>query len=667
MNKEENKSRGPRRGPNFEKPKNFSEAIKRLLKELNIFKVFIIISLFLASFSAILSIVSPNKLKDLTDEISKGLVINTKNVEKLTKEIMNNKTYSDIKIDGVTITFDEQMKFVKTMSKYDKNSKSKKIYKDLDKMPKSIKKVIEPKINLTTIKNITFFILCLFVVSALLNYIQSIIMTTVSNNFSKTLRSKISNKINRLPLKYFDNHQNGDIMSRVTNDVDQIAQSMNQSLATLVTSITLLIGSLLMMFTTNVTMALTAIISSLFGFIFMALVLKKSQAYFIARQKELGNLNGHIEEVYSGLNIIKTYNAKEMVNEKFNEYNKKVYDANRKSQFLAGLMHPMMGFIGNFGYVCVCVVGALLVSNNKITFGVIVAFISYVRLFTSPLSQIAQSMNMLQSTTAASERVFEFLDEEELSNEDNLKSLKEVKGEIEFKDVSFRYDGNEKDTIKHFSAKVKPGEKIAIVGPTGAGKTTMVNLLMKFYDITSGDITIDGTSIKEINRDNIHNLFTMVLQDTWLFNGTVKENIKYNRKVSDERVKEVCKIVGLDHFIKTLPDGYDSEISDNDSVSSGQRQLLTIARGMIDDSPFLILDEATSNVDTRTEELVQKAMDKLTKGKTSFIIAHRLSTIKNADLILVMKDGNIIEQGNHNELMEKQGFYADLYNSQFEL
>ena len=427
MNKEENRSRGPRRGPNFEKPKNFSEAIKRLLKELNVFKVFIIISLFLASFSAILSIVSPNKLKDLTDEISKGLVINTKNVEKLSKEIMNNKTYSDIKIDGVTITFDEQMKFVNTMSKYDKNSKSKNIYKDLDKMPKSIKKIIEPTINLNKIKKISFFILCLFVVSALLNYIQSIIMTTVSNNFSKTLRSKISNKINRLPLKYFDNHQNGDIMSRVTNDVDQIAQSMNQSLATLVTSITLLVGSLFMMFTTNIIMALTAIFSSIFGFIFMALVLKKSQAYFIARQKELGNLNGHIEEVYSGLNVIKTYNAKDMVNEKFNNFNKKVYDANRKSQFLAGLMHPMMGFIGNFGYVCVCIVGALLVSSDKITFGVIVAFISYVRLFTSPLSQIAQSMNMLQSTTAASERVFEFLDEEELSNEDNLKTLKKVK------------------------------------------------------------------------------------------------------------------------------------------------------------------------------------------------------------------------------------------------
>ena len=671
MNKEENRSNPPRRGrgPVFEKPKNFSEAIKRLAKELNVFKLFIIISLFLASFSAILSIVSPNKLKDLTDEISKGLVINTKNVEILSKEIMNNKTYSSIEVDGVTISFKDQMKFINTMSKYDKNSKSENIYKDLDKMPKSIKKIIEPKISLNKIRNISLFILILYVASAFLSYIQSIIMTTVSNNFAKELRSKISVKINKLPLKYFDNHQNGDIMSRVTNDVDQIAQSMNQSLATLVSSITLLVGSIIMMFTTNVIMSLTAIFSSLFGFIFMAIVLKKSQAYFIARQKELGNLNGHIEEVYSGLNVIKTYNARDMVNKKFDEYNEKVFNANRKSQFLAGLMQPMMGFVGNLGYVCVCIVGALLVSNDKITFGVIVAFISYVRLFTSPLSQIAQSMNMLQSTTAASERVFEFLDEEELSDESNLESLnlEDVKGAIEFKDVSFRYDGNDKDTIKHFSAKVEPGQKIAIVGPTGAGKTTMVNLLMKFYDITNGDITIDGVSIKELTRDNIHNLFTMVLQDTWLFNGTIKENIKYNREVSDERVKEVCKIVGLDHFIRTLPNSYDSEISDNDSVSSGQRQLLTIARGMIENSPFLILDEATSNVDTRTEELVQSAMDKLTKGKTSFIIAHRLSTIKNADLILVMKDGNIIEQGNHNELMNKKGFYADLYNSQFEL
>ena len=661
-------NRGPR-GRSFEKPKNFKEAIIRLLKELNIFKVFIIISLFLASFSAVLSIISPNRLKELTDEISKGLVINTNNVKVLTKKIMNNTTYSDIKIDGVTITFDEQMKFVNVMKKYNKNSNSKKIYKDLDSMPKSIKKVIEPKINLKKIKIISFIILLLYLSSALLNYIQSIIMTTVSNKFAMRLRSRIEKKINKLPLKYFDNHQNGDIMSRVTNDVDQISQSMNQSLATLVSSITLLVGSLLMMFTTNVIMALTAIFSSLFGFIFMAVVLKKAQVYFSARQKELGNINAHIEESYSGLNIIKTYNAKDMVNEKFDNYNERLYIANRKSQFIGGLMPPMMGFIGNLGYVSVCIVGALLVSKNIITFGVIVAFMSYVRLFTSPLSQIAQSMNMLQSTTAASERVFEFLDEEELSNEDNLTKLEinKVKGEIEFKDVSFRYDGNEKDTIKHFSAKVKPGEKVAIVGPTGAGKTTMVNLLMKFYDITNGDIIIDGTSIKKLTRDNIHNLFTMVLQDTWLFNGTLKENVKYNRKASDDRVKEVCKVVGLDHFIRTLPEGYNSEISDNDSVSSGQRQLLTIARGMIEDSPFLILDEATSNVDTRTEELVQKAMDELTKGKTSFIIAHRLSTIKNADLILVMKDGNIIEQGNHDELMKKQGFYADLYNSQFEL
>ena len=661
-------NRGPR-GQNFEKPKNFKEAIVRLIKELNIFKIFIIISLFLASFSAVLSIVSPNRLKELTDEISKGLVINTNNVKVLTKKIMNNTTYSDIKVDGVTITFDEQMKFVNVMKKYNKKSNSKKIYKDLDSMPKSIKKVIEPKININKIKIISFIILLLYLTSALLNYIQSIIMTTVSNKFAMKLRSRIEKKINRLPLKYFDNHQNGDIMSRVTNDVDQISQSMNQSLATLVSSITLLVGSLLMMFTTNVTMALTAIFSSLFGFIFMAIVLKKSQIYFTARQKELGNINGHIEESYSGLNIIKTYNAKDMVNEKFDNYNERLYIANRKSQFIGGLMPPMMGFIGNLGYVSVCIVGALLVSKNIITFGVIVAFMSYVRLFTSPLSQIAQSMNMLQSTTAASERVFEFLDEDELSKEDSLSKLEinKVKGEIEFKDVSFRYDGNEKDTIKHFSAKVKPGEKVAIVGPTGAGKTTMVNLLMKFYDITSGDITIDGTSIKELTRSNIHDLFTMVLQDTWLFNGTLKENVKYNRKASDDKIKEVCQVVGLDHFIRTLPEGYNSEISDNESVSSGQRQLLTIARGMIEDSPFLILDEATSNVDTRTEELVQKAMDKLTKGKTSFIIAHRLSTIKNADLILVMKDGNIIEQGNHEELMKKQGFYADLYNSQFEL
>ena len=403
----------------------------------------------------------------------------------------------------------------------------------------------------------------------------------------------------------------------------------------------------------------------------MALVLGKSQKYFVAKQKELGDLNGHIEEVYSGLNVVKTYNGQMISNGKFDELNDKLYKANWKSQFLSGLMMPMMSFIGNFGYVAVCVVGALLALNGHISFGVIVAFIVYVRLFVSPLSQIAQAMTSLQSTAAASERVFEFLDEKEMPDESHFtKTLnkKEVKGNIEFKNVEFKYDGNETPTIKNFSAKAKAGQKIAIVGPTGAGKTTMVNLLMKFYDINKGEILIDGVSTKELTRDNIHSLFTMVLQDTWVFNGTVKDNIVYNTKgVTDKEVEDVCRTVGLDHFIKTLPDGYNTVLSDNDSVSAGQRQLLTIARGMLQDAPFLILDEATSNVDTRTEELVQKAMDKLTHGKTSFIIAHRLSTIKNADLILVMNNGNIIEQGNHEELMKQKGFYADLYNSQFKL
>ena len=517
---------------------------------------------------------------------------------------------------------------------------------------------------------VAIFLGCLYLLSALLNFFQGIIMTVVSNNFARKLRNRISIKINNLPLRYFDKNQTGDVLSRVTNDVDTIAQSMNQSLASLVSATTLLVGTVIMMFVTNYLMAITAIVASLIGFVFMFMILSKSQKYFRARQEELGRLNSHIEEVYSGLLVVKAYNGKATSDEKFDEINKKVYDANRKSQFLAGIMQPMMMFIGNFGYVAVCIVGALLTVNGSITFGVIVAFITYVRLFTSPLAEIAQAMNSMQSTAAASERVFEFLDEEEMDNQENItKVLKKskVKGNIEFKHVKFGYDES-RVIINDFSAKATPGQKIAIVGPTGAGKTTMVNLLMKFYEINSGDILIDGVSTKELSRENIHSLFTMVLQDTWLFGGTVKENIIYNREnVSEEKINEVCDTVGLTHFIKTLPQGFDTDISQNDSVSAGQRQLLTIARGMIEDAPFLILDEATSNVDTRTEELVQHAMDKLMEGRTSFIIAHRLSTIKNADLILVMKDGNIIETGNHDELMEKKGFYADLYNSQFEL
>ena len=525
-------------------------------------------------------------------------------------------------------------------------------------------------INLDKVKNITIILILLYGVSGLFNYIQAIGMTTATNNFAKLLRNKISKKINELPLRYFDKHQFGDILSRVTNDVDTIAQSMNQSLGLLVHSITLFFGSIIMMFYTNWIMALTAIGSSLLGFFGMSLILKNSQKYFKARQDELGNLNSHIEEIYSGLNVVKVYNGKKESDKKFDILNNKVKEANRKSQFLSGIMQPMMMFIGNFGYVMICVVGALLTMNNVITFGVIVAFITYVRLFTNQLSQIAQSVTSLQTTAAASERVFEFIDENEMSKEDVkvVLNIEDVKGKIEFEHVVFQYDDNDKPTIKDFTAVAEPGQKIAIVGPTGAGKTTLVNLLMRFYEINSGDIKIDGISIKDLSRENIHGLFTMVLQDTWLFEGTIKENIIYNRNnVTDEKIKEVCREVGLDHFIKTLPKGYNSLVSNNDSISAGQRQLLTIARGMIEDSPFLILDEATSNVDTRTEEIVQQAMDKLAKGKTSFIIAHRLSTIKNADLILVVKEGNIVEQGNHEELMKQNGHYAELYNSQFEL
>lgn len=774
------KHHGP--GPKApEQAKNFKEAIIRLFKELKGFNILITIALILAALGSILSIIAPDKLAEITDQISDGLVVNKSNLEKISKKttanleekslqnkmaeiltpnineetnfniaisssikpeekqkykeimkeistskdktkslekllelpntileiILPETTYENIKIttqdkiellkitkeknkkhikfpeniqniifkefeiDGTKITAKDQAKFIEIMSTLNKDAQINELYSKIDEMPKSIQKVVEPTMNINKIKALALFLVIIYLLSALFTYIETVIMAIVSNKFAKRLREDISQKINTLPLKYFDKHKAGDTLSRVTNDIDTIAQSMNHSLSTLVGALTLFIGTIIMMFITNWIMALTAIISSMLGFSLMFIILGKSQKYFIARQVELGNLNGHIEEVYSGLNVIKAYNGENEANKKFDEYNNKVYNANQKSQFLSGLMMPLMGFVGNFGYVAVCIVGALLTVNNIISFGVIVAFIAYVRLFTSPLSQIAQSFTLLQSTAAASERVFEFLDEKEMSSQTNAKkhlNKDKVKGEIEFKNVTFTYDGNEKPTINNFSAKAMPGKKIAIVGPTGAGKTTMVNLLMKFYDITQGDIKIDGISTKELTRENIHELFTMVLQDTWLFDGTIKENIVYNREnISDEKIKEVCDKVGISHYIKTLPHGYNSKIDDNDSVSAGQRQLLTIARGMIEDTPFLILDEATSNVDTRTEELVSNAMDELTKGKTSFIIAHRLSTIKNADLILVMKDGNIIEQGNHEELMKQKGFYAELYNSQFEL
>ena len=539
--------------------------------------------------------------------------------------------------------------------------------KRLEKLINTIIAGIITGIDIDKVKEIMFALIIIYVLSAIFDYLEKYLMVDATNKFAKELREKISHKINKLPLKYFDTHTSGDILSRVTNDIDTVSQNLNNSLGTFVSAITLLVGCLIMMFKTNWIMALTSIFSSIIGLVLMMIILSKAQKYFVMRQEELGKLNGHIEEIYSSQTLVKAYNGEKNAWDKFAKLNENVYTCNLKSEFLGGMMPSIMGFIGNFGYVAVCVVGALLTMKGTISFGVIVAFIMYVRLFANPLSQIAQSLNSMQSVTAASERVFEFLEEKEMTDESKLKGKlnpKKVKGNIEFKHVKFGYD-DEKLIIKDFSAKVKPGEKIAIVGPTGAGKTTMVNLLEKFYEINDGDITIDGVSIKDLKRENIHDLFIMILQDTWLFNGSIRDNIKYNNKASDEEIWNALKVVGAEHYVKSLPKGLDYEVGDSENISAGQRQLLTIARGMIKDAPFLILDEATSNVDTRTEELVQKAMDKLTKGRTSFIIAHRLSTIKNADLILVMKDGNIIEQGNHNELLKENGFYADLYNSQF--
>ena len=720
MNNEEKETKRniPHHGPGRvnEKPKDFKLAIKKLVHYLKPFMVPIIVALILSVLSSVLSIIGPNKLSDLTDEISKGLGINTKNMELITSNIQNDfknnlmlnskdieslndtdkaKYYevistlknknekevyssilslpdsvkllilSDTKINGVSISNSDKLKLLSlTSSSTDGTS----MYKSLDKLPESIKSLIKPKIDLNKVNKIGIFLICIFLISAVFDYFENIIMVDVSNNFAYGLRKKISKKINKLPLKYFDKNSYGDILSRITNDVDTINMSLQNSLSTFMSSVTLFIGSIIMMFSTNVYMAITGVLSSLIGFVFMSLIMKNSQKYFTKRQVELGKLNGHIEEAYSSHLVIKAYNATKESTDKFDEYNGSLYECNRKSQFLSGLMPSLMGFIGNFSYVAVCIVGAILVLKGNITFGVIVAFMIYVRLFTNPLSRIAQSMTQLQSATSASERVFEFVEEVEMFDESEItKQLDKdkVKGEIEFRNVSFGYSDN-KTIINNFNFKAKPGEKIAIVGPTGAGKTTIVNLLMKFYEINKGDILIDGISTKELTRENIHDLFIMILQDTWLFEGTIKENIKYNKlNVNDEEVWNALKVVGVDHFVKSLPKTIDYKIEDNDSISSGQKQLLTIARGMIKNSPFLILDEATSSVDTRTEELVQKAMDKLTKRRTSFIIAHRLSTIKNADHILVMKDGNIIEQGNHDELIKKKGFYAELYNSQF--
>ena len=537
----------------------------------------------------------------------------------------------------------------------------------IEDLSNAIKDGIITGIDFNKVNKIALIFGVISVLSIIFQYARNFIMVTVSQKISRRMRTDISHKINKIPLNYFNRNSIGDVLSRVTNDIDSLSMTLNQSVGGFFSSVTMLVGSLVMMIVTNPLMALVAVLSSLLGFILMFVIIGKSQKYFTQQQDYLGEINGVIEETYTGQAVVKAYNAEEKINKSFNKINNKLYTSSWKSQFLSGLMQPIMGFVGNFGYVAVCLTGAALALDNKIEFGAIVAFMIYIKQFTQPLSNIAQAATGLQSAAAAGERVFEFLEEDELSREDDKKQiLQSPNGDVEFKNIRFGYIP-EKLVIKNFSAHAKSGQKVAIVGPTGAGKTTIVNLLMRFYELDGGQILIDGIPTSELTRNNVHSMFCMVLQDTWLFEGTVRENIVYVKEnVSDEQLKQVCKVVGIHKFIKTLPNGYDTILDDKAVLSAGQKQLITIARAMIQNAPLLILDEATSSVDTRTEIQIQKAMDELTKGRTSFVIAHRLSTIKNADLILVMKDGDILESGNHEELLAKNGFYAELYNSQFE-
>lgn len=527
---------------------------------------------------------------------------------------------------------------------------------------------IATSIDMEGIAKIGFTLVAFYLTGAVLSVLQHWIMATVTQTITKKMRGDISRKINRLPMWYYNRTSTGDVLSRVTNDVDTISQSLNQSLGTLVTAITMMVGSLVMMLITDITLTVTALVATFIGFVLMMLIMGRSQKYFRRQQKHLGDVNGHIEEMFTGHTVVKAYNGEAASAETFDAMNNNLMDSGFKAQCLSGAMMPLMMFIGNLGYVAVCVVGAVLTMGEHIGFEVIIAFMMYVRYFTQPLSQIAQAMQTMQSAAAAGERVFEFLEAEEMADESHKTAvLEKARGQVEFDHVEFGYEDSDKTVIHDFSAVARPGQKIAIVGPTGAGKTTMVNLLMRFHELQGGEIRIDGVPTSQLTRENVHSQFCMVLQDTWLFEGTVRENLIYNTEgVTDENMRQACKAVGLDHFIRTLPHGYDTVLNDQVNLSQGQKQQLTIARAMISDKPMLILDEATSSVDTRTELQIQDAMDALMKGRTSFVIAHRLSTIRNSDLILVMKDGDIVESGTHDELLEKNGFYADLYNSQFD-
>lgn len=575
--------------------------------------------------------------------------------------------YSDVTIDGQTISAADQRAAMEIMSGIDPEE-SEDALEAMDKLPDSVYSLIAPSIDMARVQQIGFILVTFYALSYLFSAIQGWITAGVTQRVSQQLRGDISRKINRLPMAFYNRTSTGDILSRVTNDVDLISQSLNQSISNFITSVILLFGSLLMMLITNLWMTLTAILASLLGFVVMFAIMGRSQKYFARQQRHLGALNGHIEEMYTGHTVVKAYNGEAAAQQTFDEMNDKLRESGFRAQTLAGMMMPVMTFVGNLGYVAVCVVGGAMALNDMISFGVIVAFMMYVRYFTQPLSQIAQAVQSLQNAAAAGERVFEFLEAEEMPDESGKKNdIGEVQGTVDFDHVRFGYEDTDKIVIHDFSAHAKPGQKIAIVGPTGAGKTTMVNLLMRFHDIQSGEIRIDGVPTNEMTREAVREQFCMVLQDTWLFEGTLRENLIYcTENVSDEKMIAACKAVGLDHFIRTLPKGYDTVVGDQLSLSQGQKQQLTIARAMIADKPMLILDEATSSVDTRTEQQIQSAMDKLMENRTSFVIAHRLSTIRNADLILVMNHGDIVESGTHEELLAKGGFYADLYNSQFE-
>ena len=679
-----------------EKAKDLTGTWKKLLGYSRKYIAAFIIAILCASIGTILTLAGPDKLSDMTDVITAGVAPDVEKFQEISNKISENLSIHmqtpengipisdtadipmqdmqnavilppDLLIDGVTITGEDQLAMMETLSILE-NGDQQAMLEALDTLPDSIYGLVKASVDMEEIMHIGLILVSFYAVSYILSALQGVITTTVTQRISKRMRSDISQKINRLPMCFYNRTTTGDVLSRVTNDVDTIAQSMQQSIGNLITSIILFFGCLIMMLTTNGWMTLTAVLSSLIGFVLMFGIMGRSQKYFIRQQKHLGELNGHIEEIYAGHTIVKAYNGEEDAQNTFDTMNSKLCDSGFKAQSLSGLMMPIMAFIGNLGYVAVCVVGGILVLNDKIGFGVIVAFMIYVRYFTQPLSQIAQAVQSLQSAAAAGERVFEFLEAEEMNEEnDKIKEPANIRGQVEFEHVKFGYEDTDHTVIHDFSAIAKPGQKIAVVGPTGAGKTTMVNLLMRFHEIQSGEIRIDGIPISQMTREAVHSQFCMVLQDTWLFEGSIRENLVYNTEnVSEEKIKEACRAVGLHHFIRTLPKGYDSILNDQLNLSQGQKQQLTIARAMIADKPMLILDEATSSVDTRTEQQIQSAMDKLMENRTSFVIAHRLSTIKNADLILVMKNGDIIESGNHEELLSKGGFYAELYNSQFE-